>query len=209
MVLSLLDKRKKNETKILTKNLIMRKRPFSPKQVSALRKVLIDNPRDLALLNTAISTCLRSSDLLDLKVSHVRSKWGEILEQIEVKMQKTSKMVTCQLSDLAQDSLERWIRVVGKEPDDYLFTSMRGGKKRITSVAYRKIVKRWCVECGWNPEYFSSHSCRRSLPSHLYSQTKDIRTCQIILGHESPASTALYLGIEEESAFSLVKKHQI
>ena len=89
MVLSLLDKRKKNETKILTKNLIMRKRPFSPKQVSALRKVLIDNPRDLALLNTAISTCLRSSDLLNLKVSDVRSKWGEILERC-VKIQYMS-----------------------------------------------------------------------------------------------------------------------
>ena len=187
----------------------MRKRPFSPKQVSALRKVLVDNPRDTALLNTAISTCLRSSDLLNLKVGDVRTKWGEILEQIEVKMQKTSKMVTCQLSDIAQDSLERWIRVVGKESDDYLFTSMRGGKKPITSVAYRKIIKRWCETCGWNPDYFSTHSCRRSLASNLYAKTKDIRSCQIILGHESPASTAIYLGIEEENAFSLVKKHQI
>jgi len=50
---------------------------------------------------------------------------------------------------------------------------------------------------------------RRFLPSYLYSQTKDIRSCQIILGHESPASTSLYLGIESANVFSLVKKHQI
>ena len=187
----------------------MRKRPFSPKQISTLRKVLVDNPRDLALLNTAISTCLRSSDLLNLKVSDVKSKWGEILEQFEIKMQKTSKVVGCQLSEIAQESIQRWIEISGKESNDFLFTSMRGGKKRITSVAYRKIVKKWCEECGWNPEYFSTHSCRRSLPSHLYSKTKDIRTAQILLGHDSPASTALYLGIESENAFALAKKHQI
>ena len=33
----------------------MRKRPFSKKQIQTLRKVLADNPRDLAILNTSIT----------------------------------------------------------------------------------------------------------------------------------------------------------
>ena len=208
MLVFFLDANGKKETKI-SKKITMRKRPFSKKQIQTLRKVLAENPRDLAILNTSISTCLRSSDLLNLKVGDVKSKWGEILGEFEVRMQKTSKTVRCQLSDDAQDALERWFHVSGKENDDFIFTSVRGGKKPITSVAYRKIIRKWCLECGWNPEYFSTHSLRRSLPSHLYSQTKDIRSCQLILGHESPANTALYLGIEEQNAFALVKKHQL
>ena len=98
----------------------------------------------------------------------MKSKWGEILGEFEVRMQKTSKTVRCQLSDDAQDALERWFHVSGKENDDFIFTSVRGGKKPITSVAYRKIIRKWCLECGWNPEYFSTHSLRRSLPSFLF-----------------------------------------
>ena len=188
----------------------MRKRPFSKKQIQTLRKVLEDHPRDSALLNLAIDSCLRSSDLLNLKVEDVKSNWGEIRDQFEIKMIKTGKVARCRLSDSAQDSLERWIRVSNKEPVDYLFTPIRGQRKnQISGLAYRKIVKGWCRECGWDETYYSTHSLRRTLPAHLYKETKDLRSCQIILSHDSPASTAVYLGVESEDAFRLVDQHRI
>ena len=51
----------------------MKKRPFSKKQIQTLRKVLIDKPRDLALLNVGVDTALRGGDLLSLKVSDVKT----------------------------------------------------------------------------------------------------------------------------------------
>ena len=187
----------------------MKKRPFSKKQVLTLRRMLQDHPRDLCLLNVALDTCLRSSDLLSLKVETLKSAWGEIRETIQVKMKKTGKMVRCQLSDHTQDSVERWIALTDKQPGDYLFTSIRGGSKPITGIAYRKIVKGWCRECGWDETFFSTHSLRRSLPSIIYKGSKDVRTCQIILGHDSPASTAHYLGLEEEDAFAVANQFRI
>ncbi len=187
----------------------MRKRPFSKKQIQTLRKVLDDHPRDLALLNTAVDSCLRSSDLLNLKVEDVKTNWGEIREKIEVRMVKTQKRVRCLFSDATQECLDRWIRVSEKDFGDYLFTPIRGGKKPIGGLAYRKIVKGWCISCGWDESYYSTHSLRRTLPSHIYNETKDLRSCQIYLGHDSPASTAVYLGVEEQDAFSLLKKHRI
>ena len=101
----------------------MRKRPFSKNQILTLRKILSDKPRDLALLNTAVDTCLRSSDLLSLTVGDVQTDWKEIRERIEVKMKKTNKFVRCILSEKSRDSLARWIDVTGKEKSDYLFHS--------------------------------------------------------------------------------------
>ena len=188
----------------------MRKRAFSPKQIQTLRKVLTDNPRDFALLNFAVDSCLRSSDILSLRVSDVQTPWGEIRNELEIKMKKTGKRVRCRLGEISQDALERWIKFDGKESDDFVFTSMRGGKKTpITSIAYRKIVKRWCEECGWDGNFYSTHSLRRTTPAHLYKQTKDLRTCQILLGHSSISSSAVYLGIEETDAFQLIEQHRI
>ena len=187
----------------------MRKRPFSKNQIQTLRKVLNEHPRDLALLNTAVASCLRSSDLLNLKVADVRTEWGEYREQIEIKMKKTSKVSRFILSETDRDALARWIDVSSKEKNHYIFTPIRGGDNPITGLAYRKIIKGWCVRCGWDEKFFSSHSLRRTLPSHLYSQTKDLRSCQILLSHISPANTAMYLGVEEQDAFDLVKEYRI
>ena len=71
----------------------MQKRPFNKNQVQVLRKMLAENPRDFALLNTGIDTSLRSIDLLHLKVQDIRTAWGEIREQIEVKQKKTGNRV--------------------------------------------------------------------------------------------------------------------
>ena len=54
----------------------MQKRPFNKNQVQVLRKMLAENPRDFALLNTGIDTSLRSIDLLHLKVQDIRTVWG-------------------------------------------------------------------------------------------------------------------------------------
>ena len=84
--------------------------------------MLVDHPRDLCLLNTALDTCLRASDLLSLKVEDVKTQWGEIRDTIQVKMAKTKKMVRCQISERTQDSIQRWIAIYDKKPSDYLFT---------------------------------------------------------------------------------------
>ena len=103
----------------------------------------------------------------------------------------------------------RWLKVSNKDTNDFIFTSVRGGSVPITAVHFRRIIKSWCDECGWDEKFFSSHSIRKSLPTELYKQTKDLRSCQILLGHQSIGNTAHYLGINEESAFDLIRKHRI
>ena len=40
-------------------------------------------------------------------------------------------------------------------------------------------------------------------------RSKDLRSCQLILGHRSVSNTALYLGVQQEDAFEQVRKHRI
>lgn len=187
----------------------MKKRAFSKKQIQTLRKILDDRPRDLVLLNVGVDTALRGSDLLNLKVHDVRTEWGEIRDNFYVKMKKTGAQVLCELSQNSISSLENWFKITGKNSDDFIFTSVRGGTKKITAVQLRRVIKSWCDECGWDEKFFSSHSIRKSLPSEIYKQTKDLRSCQILLGHASIGNTAHYLNVDEESAFDLIRRHRI
>ena len=105
----------------------MKKRPFSKKQIQTLRKVLEDRPRDLVILNVGLDTALRGADLLGLKVSDVKTEWGEI-RKLYVKMKKTGKNVLCEVSQTSILSIERWLKVSNKNNDDFIFTSVRGGR---------------------------------------------------------------------------------
>ena len=89
----------------------MQKRPFNKNQVQVIRKMLAENPRDFALLNTGIDTSLRSIDLLHLKVQDIRTAQVKICEQIEVKQKKTGNRVQCLLSQNSQEALYRWIEI--------------------------------------------------------------------------------------------------
>ena len=167
----------------------MRKRPLSKRQVESLRKVLADQPRDLCLLNVGFSTCLRSSDLLALQVETVKTDWGELREIFEWKQVKTKKPVKCQLSKDAQESLSRWLKVSGKEIDDFIFTSIRGGEKPISTKQFRRIIDRWCEMMGWDGKYFGAHSLRRALPATIYAKSRDLASCRILLGHQNLQNT--------------------
>ena len=98
-------------------------RAFTQNEVKLIRKMLGDRKsglRDLALFNTGISTMLRTSDLLNLKMSDV---WAEkIQKDFSVRMKKTGRPVTVLLDEYSQTSLTEWIYESKKERGDWLFT---------------------------------------------------------------------------------------
>lgn len=67
--------------------------PFNAEQANLVRMILAaeNKFRDLALFNTAIDTMLRSSDLLSLKVNDITDHEGRIIEEINIRQQKTKK----------------------------------------------------------------------------------------------------------------------
>lgn len=64
-----------------------------------------------------------------------------------------------------------------------------------------RTARRWVTELGKDADIarpVSSHDLRATAATHWYSQTKDLRTTQELLGHADSRTTELYTGINEE-----------
>lgn len=63
---------------------------------------------------------------------------------------------------------------------------------RDKKVVVTRVFMSWCLQAG-----IKSHSLRRSFATHFFEKTKDISLIQILLGHESPTTTAKSLCLNE------------
>lgn len=188
------------------------KRPFTEQQVQALRLALTTKGmvRDLALFETAVSTMLRSGDLLGLRVGDVRDATGVMCDSMTVCMEKTSRPVRVSISATAQAALAALIKLNGLSDQHRLFTAdCRPHGEHLSTRAYRTLVKDWCRLIHLDPAQYSTHSMRRTRPSIIYRKTGNLRSIQLLLGHASIGETQKYLGIDEADALDLARQHEI
>jgi site-specific recombinase XerC len=68
---------------------------------------------------------------------------------------------------------------------------------------YTRIVSSWVAEIGLDPSLYGTHSMRRTKPTLIYRQTKNLRAVQLLLGHSKLDSTVRYLGIEIDDALEM------
>lgn len=179
------------------------KTAFTMEQVQLILSLLKakGDVMQIALLSTAVSTCLRSGDLLGLKVSKVKTPNGAILDRFTVKQEKTGEPVTCTLSDACRTALAAWIDASGRELDMPIFTVGR--------EQYARIVKEWARMAHLDPGQYSTHSLRRTQAAHLYKKTGNLKAVSMLLGHKSLAHTTEYLGVDIEDALKLKEEHRI
>jgi len=52
---------------------------------------------------------------------------------------------------------------------------------------------------------YGTHSLRRTKPTLIYRQTKNLRAVQLLLGHTKLESTVRYLGIELEDTLEIAE----
>ncbi len=94
------------------------------KDIKAIKKMLSDNPRDLALFTIGINTNLRASDLLLLKAGQVRGL--KPMDEIEIREQKTGKKRRISLNDACICAINKLFASTPYADDEYLFKSQRG-----------------------------------------------------------------------------------
>ncbi len=187
---------------------------FDKTQVKQIRKLLADRKsglRDLALFNTGISTMLRTSDLLNLKVVDVMDEFGDLKKKFSVRMKKTDRPVTVILDEDSQKSLCDWIEESGKNRSDFIFTGLttRTSSTPITSAHHRLLVKEWCGSVGIGTEGRSTHSLRKTRASIAYKQTGNLEVVRQALGHTNLRNTATYLDIDTEEMVSVMEKVKV
>ena len=87
--------------------------------------------------------------------------------------------------------------------NDYLFGSRAKPSDHISTRQYGRIVDNWIESIGLDKTQYGTHTLRRTKPSLIYKKTKNLRACQLLLGHRKLESTVRYLGREVGDALEV------
>ncbi|MDO4910954.1 MAG: tyrosine recombinase XerC [Corynebacterium sp.] len=144
--------------------------------------------RNIAMLEVLYSSGMRVSELCGLNMSSVNERQARV-------MGKGSKERFVPLGKNARKAVKQWKELRGDAgPNDPLFIGRRGG--RINARAVRTVVN--MATQGLGP-----HALRHSAATHMVDNGADIRSVQLMLGHENISTTQIYTHV---SAARLVKE---
>jgi integrase len=167
-----------------------------------IRLELVNNIRDLALFNLAIDSKLRGCDLVTLKIRDIAH--GKTIQSRAIIVQKkTGLPVQFELTENTRNSVQTLITNFQLSPNDYLFKSRIHSSAHLSTRQYGRIVDGWVSMIGLDQTQYGTHTMRRTKPSLIYKKTKNLRACQLLLGHRKLESTVRYLGIEVDDALEI------
>lgn len=152
-----------------------------------------EGQRNRAIVETLYSCGLRVSELVNLEIGKVFVDEGYVIVT-----GKGSKERVVPISESALREISAWMdhrADIDIKPgeDQMLFVSRRG--KRLTRVMIFYIIKRLAELAGIRKE-ISPHTLRHSFATHLLEGGANLRAIQQMLGHESIATTELYLHLD-------------
>jgi integrase/recombinase XerD len=162
--------------------------------ISAIDLTLNEGERNRAMLETLYGCGLRVSELVSLKISDL------FFEEGFIKITgKGNKQRFVPIGALAQKYIEIYkssIRVhlnIKKEHGDVLFLNRRGSQ--LSRAMIFTIIKDLAVKIQLH-KTISPHTFRHSFATHLLENGADLRSIQLMLGHESITTTEIYLHLD-------------
>lgn len=165
----------------------------SKRAIGNIKKLLVDNPRNLALFVVGINTAYRASDLLTLTVGQVRGlQPGDVLR---VKQPKTSKYRSVTVNSTVANVIEAYLIKGNRNNDDEPLFIGRRGALRVPTVT--NIVKGWCRDVGLKGNY-GSHTLRKTWGFWQRDRGTPIPILMEAFGHASQQQTMQYLGIQAD-----------
>lgn len=164
--------------------------------IAAIDLSSAEGERNRALLETLYGCGLRVSELVALKISDLFFNEGFIKVT-----GKGDKQRFVPISDLTQKYIEIYrneIRThlnIQKGHEDTLFLNRRG--KQLTRAMIFTIIKNLAVKINLN-KTISPHTFRHSFATHLLENGADLRSIQLMLGHESITTTEIYMHVDRK-----------
>jgi len=155
-----------------------------------------EGERNRAMLETLYSCGLRVSELVSLKISDLFFDEGFI--KITGKGSKERFVPIANLTQkyilIYKDNVRAEVPVK-KEFTDTLFLNRRGGQ--LTRAMVFTIIRNLATEIGLKKK-ISPHTFRHSFATHLLENGADLRSIQLMLGHESITTTEIYLHLDRK-----------
>ncbi|HEX8574797.1 MAG TPA: site-specific tyrosine recombinase XerD [Flavobacterium sp.] len=152
-----------------------------------------EGERNRAILETLYGCGLRVSELVELKISDLFFDEGFIKVT-----GKGNKQRFVPIGGMTQKYIKiyrevRNLQDVHKGHKDTLFLNRRG--KQLTRAMIFTIIKRLAVKINLQ-KTISPHTFRHSFATHLLQNGADLRSIQLMLGHESITTTEVYVHLD-------------
>lgn len=153
-----------------------------------------EGERNRAMLETLYGCGLRVSELVSLKISDLFFDEGFI--KITGKGNKERFVPIGKLTQKYIELYKNEIRgnvTIKKGCEDTLFLNRRGNQ--LTRAMIFTIIKDLAVKIGLKKN-ISPHTLRHSFATHLLENGADLRSIQLMLGHESITTTEIYVHLD-------------
>jgi integrase/recombinase XerD len=155
-----------------------------------------EGERNRAMLETLYSCGLRVSELITLKISDLFFEEGFI--KVTGKGNKERFVPigsnTIKYISLYQKTIRNHLKIQ-KGFEDTLFLNRRG--KQLTRAMIFTIIKDLADKIGLQ-KVISPHTFRHSFATHLLENGADLRSIQLMLGHESITTTEVYMHLDRK-----------
>ncbi|WP_026010001.1 site-specific tyrosine recombinase XerD [Algibacter luteus] len=205
------DYRKDNPLELIESPKIGRKLPdtLSEEEIDQIIKAIdLSKPegeRNRAMLETLYGCGLRVSELINLKISDLFFDEGFIKVTGKGDKQRFVPII---------DVTQKYINIYRKEVrihlniqpghEDTLFLNRRG--KQLTRAMIFTIIKQLAEKIGLKKS-ISPHTFRHSFATHLLENNADLRSIQLMLGHESITTTEIYVHLDKSHLTKVVEKY--
>ncbi len=160
--------------------------------------------RNRAIIETLYGSGLRVSELVELSLSNIFFK-----EDLIRVTGKGDKQRLVPLGNYSKKYIKIYIEgirnqmKVAKEDSDILFLNRNGNK--LTRAMIFTIVKKQAQKAGIDKN-ISPHTFRHSFATHLHENGADLRTIQLMMGHESITTTEVYTHLDNKHLKQVMQK---
>lgn len=165
---------------------------------------LSNGQRNRAIIETLYGSGLRVSELVNLTLSDIFFK-----EDIIRVTGKGDKQRLVPLGSYSKKYIEiykdqiRDLKKIKIEDNDILFLNRNGGK--MTRAMIFNIVKDSAFKVGIKKK-ISPHTYRHSFATHLLENGADLKSIQLLLGHESITTTEIYTHLDNKHLKRVMEK---
>ena len=163
-----------------------------------------EGERNRAMLETLYGCGLRVSELVDLKISDLFFEEGFV--KITGKGNKQRFVPVANTTQKFIEIYKSTIRLhlnIQKGHEDTLFLNRRG--RKLTRAMIFTIIKDLAVKINLN-KTISPHTLRHSFATHLLENGADLRSIQLMLGHESITTTEIYVHLDRKHLTQILNR---
>jgi integrase/recombinase XerD len=163
-----------------------------------------EGERNRVILETLYGCGLRVSEITTLKISDLFFDEGFIKITGKGNKQRFVPIAnsTQKYIELYRNSIRNHLDI-SKGFEDTLFLNRRG--KQLTRAMIFTIIKTLAIKINLQKN-ISPHTLRHSFATHLLENGADLRSIQMMLGHESITTTEIYVHLDRKHLTQIINK---